>query len=178
MIIPKSVYLKHTRGHSHATLTEQPVFEFDGHCVEILEDFGVNGADVPRIFRAFMSPYAGDHLPASVLHDALYAAQHFSRDYTDRLYMRMLLVVWTEKYTRYAAALENRIAAVKGRRLRKIVPALRLVPRALRYLAPAMAATGAHSVYWFLFSLGWMRWHSYSQETINLSREQISLTAV
>lgn len=170
MNIPKGIILCHVRGASHAVLMDEPKYGFDGHLIEIRKYFEVNGADVPRLFRPFMSPYAGDHLVASSLHDALYAAQHFSRRYTDQLYRRMLIEIWTEKYRRTADAMEAMDAS------RWLRPIASLGARLLRTSAPWLAHAGAYTVYWFLSSLGWIRWSAYTDDIIALSKKQVVLT--
>ena len=54
-----------------------------GKRYQVLDGFRTDGASVPRIAWAYMSPFAGVHVPAVILHDALYATHFGDRKFCD-----------------------------------------------------------------------------------------------
>jgi hypothetical protein len=75
--------------------------------ITILPGFRWDGASVPRFFwRVIGAPRNGKYVPAALLHDALYAAELFSRLQCDRVfldYMEQLGVSWWRRNAMYLA---------------------------------------------------------------------------
>lgn len=63
----------------------------------VLPGFVTDGASVPRLFWAYASPFAGLHVPAVILHDALYATHHRNRKFCDKLLYEALLSLGIRK---------------------------------------------------------------------------------
>ena len=56
-----------------------------GQTFKLVTGFSTDGASVPRIAWSYMSPFAGVHVPAVILHDALYSTHFEDRKSCDKL---------------------------------------------------------------------------------------------
>ena len=56
-----------------------------GQYFQVLAGFSTDGASVPRVAWSYMSPFAGIHVPAVILHDALYATHYGDRKFCDKI---------------------------------------------------------------------------------------------
>ncbi len=56
-----------------------------GQTFVVRSSFMTDGASVPRFAWSYMSPFAGVHVPAVILHDALYATHFEDRKFCDKI---------------------------------------------------------------------------------------------
>ena len=88
------------------TVNQPLTFVHDMVLIAVLSGFKTDGASVPAAFRWFVSPFAGAHAPAAVIHDALYATHYTTRKWADEAFLAALEecgVGWFKRYAMYAA---------------------------------------------------------------------------
>jgi hypothetical protein len=70
--------------------------------VMVRAGFETDGASVPGLLRWVASPFAGEHAPPAVIHDALYGSQLLDRKTADDIFLEAMCYNGTAYLRRYA----------------------------------------------------------------------------